>query len=64
MNSSNDQLQQQALQQRMDDRSQQEYGYSGFSPQVSDNTWTAAAPKQNEKAEKRKSWFKRRFSKD
>ncbi|OQE09383.1 hypothetical protein PENVUL_c006G09597 [Penicillium vulpinum] len=89
MNSSNDQLQQQALQQqRFGDRSQAEYGFG--SPRVPQPgggpnwggpvggtpTSTGAAPAQppvhktvnqpppSEEKSKRKSWFKRRFSKD
>ncbi|EKV22041.1 hypothetical protein PDIP_00400 [Penicillium digitatum Pd1] len=93
MNSSNDQLQQQALQQqRLEGRAQAERGYNNFSspkpPQpVGDSNWggpvggtptpPAARPAQptppktvnqpsasEEKADKKKSWFKRRFSKD
>jgi hypothetical protein len=98
INSSNDQLQQQALQQqRLDERAQAEYGFSGFSspnvaqPQqpANSNWYGPVAPSANgaghaaaqpsplsknmnqnvtptptDKAEKRKSWFKRRFSKD
>jgi hypothetical protein len=93
MNSSNDQLQQQALQQqRLDERSQAGYDFNGFSspraPQpLGDPSWggpvggtptsTGAGPAQpparknvnqppasKEKPDKRKSWFKRRFSKD
>lgn len=97
INSSNDQLQQQALQQqRLEERAQAEYGISGFgSPKVpqsiGDPNWggpvgapaangarsvpapvpAAAKPNhlrkntnQSDKGEKRKSWFKRRFSKD
>ncbi|KAJ5210413.1 Protein of unknown function DUF2406 [Penicillium cf. griseofulvum] len=93
MNSSNDQLQQQALQQqRLDERSQAGYDFNSSSspraPQpVGDSSWggpvggpptsTGAGPAQppavknvnqppasKEKTDKRKSWFKRRFSKD
>ncbi|KAJ6178472.1 hypothetical protein N7519_008933 [Penicillium mononematosum] len=92
LNSSNDQLQQQALQQQRLDERAQEYGFSGFNspraPQpIGDPSWggpvggattsAGAAPAQSverknvnqpspggQKAEKRKSWFKRRFSKD
>lgn len=93
MNSSNDQLQQQALhQQRLDERAQAEYGSNGFNssrtPQpIGDPSWggpvggpptstgarpAPSTPRQNvnqsspgeEKTDKRKSWFKRRFSKD
>lgn len=85
MNSSADQLQQQALQQqRLDERAQAEYGFNGFGankPQpLNDPSWggpvgqtSAPAPSTlrnvnqppvPEKADKRKSWFKRRFSKD
>ncbi|CAG8163957.1 hypothetical protein PENNAL_c0056G11674 [Penicillium nalgiovense] len=92
LNSSNDQLQQQALQQQRLDERAQEYGFSGFNspraPQpIGDPTWggpvggtptsVGAAPPQSverknvnqsspggQKSEKRKSWFKRRFSKD
>ncbi|KAJ5154211.1 Protein of unknown function DUF2406 [Penicillium coprophilum] len=91
MNNSNDQLQQQVLQQqRLDERSQAEYGSNGFSsrtPQpIGDSSWGAPAqgtpsmgagpaqpparkavnqpPASKEKEDKRKSWFKRRFSKD
>jgi hypothetical protein len=97
LNSSMDQLQQQALQQqRLDERAQAEYGFQGFggSPNmngygkslpsapaaVADPGWGGAAPSNghlrkspaaNVKAqaqaqanpEKRKSWFKKRFSK-
>lgn len=91
MNSSNDQLQQQVLQQqRLDGRAQVEHGFNFNSPQISqpfsDSSWggpaggaptpTGAGPAQPtpqkrvnqppapQKQEKRKSWFKRRFSKD
>ncbi|KGO71229.1 Protein of unknown function DUF2406 [Penicillium italicum] len=93
MNSSNDQLQQQALQQqRLDGRAQAGYGSNNFSspklPQpVGESSWggpvggaptsAVAKPAQptpqktvnqppagGEKTDKRKSWFKRRFSKD
>jgi hypothetical protein len=92
LNSSNDQLQQQALQQQRLDERAQEYGFSGFNspraPQpIGDPSWggpvggtttsAGAVPTQSverknvnqpspggQKAEKRKSWFKRRFSKD
>jgi hypothetical protein len=95
INSSNDQLQQQALQQqRLDERAQAEYGFNGFGPTkaaqpVGDPNWggpvgapaasgagpapvpAAAQPNhlrkntnQSEKGDKRKSWLKRRFSKD
>lgn len=96
LNSSMDQLQQQALQQqRMDERVQAEYGYQGYggspngygmgypaapAPAASPGwggpmagTPSAAQPNtlrktQNQAStdagEKRKSWFKRRFSKD
>ncbi|KGO37259.1 Protein of unknown function DUF2406 [Penicillium expansum] len=90
MNSSNDQLQQQALQQqRLDGRGQAEYGSNNFSsprlPQpAGESSWggpvggtpasTGArpAPPPPQKnvsqppagGDKRKSWFKRRFSKD
>jgi hypothetical protein len=97
INSSNDQLQQQALQQqRLDERAQAEYGFGGFgsskAPQpIGDPNWggpvgaptasgsgrapapvpAAAQPNhlhkntnQSDKGDKRKSWFKRRFSKD
>lgn len=94
LNSSMDQLQQQALQQRrLDERAQAEYGFQGFdgSPSVNvrgfpsapapaaDPNWggpvggTPSAapantlrktPNQPNSDEKRKSWFKRRFSKD
>ncbi|KAJ5816775.1 hypothetical protein N7447_009008 [Penicillium robsamsonii] len=93
MNSSNDQLQQQVLQQqRLDERSQAEYGFNGLSsprtPQpVGDSRWggpvggpptstgAGSAPPPARKTvnqipppkvntDKRKSWFKRRFSKD
>ncbi|KAJ5766529.1 uncharacterized protein N7511_004145 [Penicillium nucicola] len=101
LNSSNDQLQQQALyQQRMDERAQTEYGFSGFggNPKngqqvqpVGDPNWggpvggrPAPAPPAHTQSpvasgggagvlqkkgsqsggDKRKSWFKRRFSKD
>ncbi|KAJ5377345.1 uncharacterized protein N7496_004754 [Penicillium cataractarum] len=95
LNSSMDQLQQQALQQqRLDERAQAEYGFQGFggSPNMNvngknlpsapaaaaDPNWGGAAPANghlrktptaNVKAqaqanpEKRKSWFKKRFSK-
>ena len=73
INSSNDQLQQQAL--------QQQAGFNGFhskAPPVQLNDPTMGGPvggvpisttqsavsKKGEKADKRKSWFKRRFSKD
>lgn len=89
LNSSMDQLQQQAMQQhRLDERAQAEYGFQGFgagpnlaakgqpsapagsswggssqAPAVNRLTKTAntATPPNNDK---RKSWFKRRFSKD
>ncbi|CAG8905392.1 unnamed protein product [Penicillium egyptiacum] len=91
INSSNDQLQQQALQQqRLDERAQAEYGFNGFNsprapqpigdcggPAGGTPTSAGAGPSQSvdrknvnqpspggPKAEKRKSWFKRRFSKD
>ncbi|KAJ5592880.1 hypothetical protein N7537_009784 [Penicillium hordei] len=91
MNSSNDQLQQQVLQQqRLDGRAQAEHGFNFNSPQtpqpLGDSSWggpsggaptsTGAGPAQStprknvnqppaaEKQDKRKSWFKRRFSKD
>ncbi|CAI7575152.1 unnamed protein product [Penicillium glandicola] len=88
MNSSNDQLQQQALQQqRLDGRGQAEYGFSSpRTPQpLGGPSWggptggaaasTGAGPAQpartnvnqppmGAKEDKRKSWFKRRFSKD
>lgn len=96
LNSSMDQLQQQALQQqRLDERAQAEYGYQdyGGSPYGYSNGYPVApapaaspgwggsaggapyAPPQNtlrktpnqtntNGGEKRKSWFKRRFSKD
>ncbi|CAI7669239.1 unnamed protein product [Penicillium bialowiezense] len=87
INSSNDQLQQQALQQqRLDERAQAEYGFSGFAnnkiPQQEPSFAAASgsaqpqpvqAPRpnvvrqdtnQSAKGDKRKSWFKRRFSKD
>lgn len=96
LNSSMDQLQQQALQQqRLDERAQAEYGYQGYgegaymndngfplasapapalvaepswggpvggTPAKPANTLRKSPSKAN--AEKRKSWFKRRFSKD
>ncbi|KAK9860874.1 Protein of unknown function DUF2406 [Penicillium brevicompactum] len=90
LNSSNDQLQQQALQQqRLDERAQAEYGFSGSANQKiaqPEPSWapasgsaqpqpqpqqTAQKPNvvrqdtgQSVKGDKRKSWFKRRFSKD
>ncbi|CDM32282.1 hypothetical protein DTO013E5_3523 [Penicillium roqueforti] len=83
INSSNDQLQQQALQQqRLDERSQAEYGFNGFNSKappvqpirdptmggpvggVPISTTQSTVSKKGEKADKRKSWFKRRFSKD
>lgn len=84
MNSSMDQLQQQALQQqRLEERAQTEYGFQGFgggpnlnaqglptAPAPAASSY-AQPPQQNmnvirkpAKEEKRKSWFKRRFSKD
>lgn len=95
LNSSNDQLQQQALQQqRLDERAQAEYGFNGFggtknSQPMADPNWggpvgggmtpmgagtvpmVVSTPRKEtlpspaeEKPDKRKSWFKRRFSKD
>ena len=87
LNSSMDQLQQQALQQqRMDERAQAEYGFSGFgagpnmngkgmpmAPAPAASPSWGQPPKQPavnvvrkpaNQNEKRKSWFKRRFSKD
>ncbi|KAJ5711637.1 hypothetical protein N7488_005793 [Penicillium malachiteum] len=72
INSSNDQLQQHALQQRMDERGQAEYGY-GAGPSANGRTPMAPPPvaknvnvvkKPVKETEKRKSWLKRRFSKD
>lgn len=93
LNSSMDQLQQQALQQqRLDERAQAEYGFQGFGGNpnmnghgknipsapaaVADPGWGGAAPanghlrktptanvKAQANPEKRKSWFKKRFSK-
>ncbi|KAJ5703767.1 hypothetical protein N7493_010905 [Penicillium malachiteum] len=71
INSSNDQLQQHALQQRMDERGQAEYGY-GAGPSVNGKSPMAPPPvaknvnvvKKPAKEDKRKSWLKRRFSKD
>lgn len=90
LNSSMDQLQQQALQQqRMEERVQAEYGFQGFGAGSSyngkilpptpgaDAGWGGPVggaapsgnilrknPNQANAGEKRKSWFKRRFSKD
>lgn len=98
LNSSMDQLQQQALQQqRLDERARAEYGYQGYGgganmndngfplasapapAPVADSSWggpvggTPSAklantlrksPSKANADEKRKSWFKRRFSKD
>lgn len=89
INSSNDQLQQQVLQQqRVDGRAQADHGFNFNTPKTQpggDSSWggpaggapasTGARPAQStpqktvnqppaaEKQDKRKSWFKRRFSK-
>ncbi|KAJ5725821.1 uncharacterized protein N7483_007178, partial [Penicillium malachiteum] len=72
MNSSNDQIQQHTMQQRMDERGQGDYGY-GAGPSANGRTPMAPPPagknvnvvkKPAKDNEKRKSWLKRRFSKD